>query len=58
MELGLYTFADVVPENAAGNDVETNQRFRHLMEEIGLADQLGLDVFGIGEHHRPTVDPP
>lgn len=49
----MYTFADVVPENAAGNDVETNQRFRHLMEEIGLADQLGLDVFGIGEHHRP-----
>lgn len=49
MELGLYTFADVAP----GNATTTQQRFRDLMEEIELADQAGLDVFGIGEHHRP-----
>jgi probable LLM family oxidoreductase len=53
MELGLYTFADMLPENASGHAIKTNQRFRDLMEEIGLAEQVGLDVFGIGEHHRP-----
>src|SRR5271168_558370 len=46
MELGLATFADL-----AGG-VSPSQRMRDLMEEIELADQLGLDVFGIGEHHR------
>jgi probable LLM family oxidoreductase len=47
MELGLYTFADVGPE------IDPARRLRNLMEEIELADQLGLDVFGVGEHHRP-----
>lgn len=46
MELGLATFADL----ASG--VSPHQRMRELMEEVELADQLGLDVFGIGEHHR------
>lgn len=53
MELGLYTFADVQPEAAAGRAATTHQRISELMEEIKLADELGLDVFGIGEHHRP-----
>ena len=47
MELGLYTFADVGPE------IEPGRRLRNLLEEIELADQVGLDVFGVGEHHRP-----
>jgi hypothetical protein len=47
MELGLATFADL----AAG--ASPQQRMRELMEEVELADQLGLDVFAIGEHHRP-----
>jgi len=47
MELGLATFADL----ASG--VSPRQRMKDLMEEVELADQLGLDVFGIGEHHRP-----
>ncbi len=47
MELGLATFADL----ASG--VTPRQRMQQLMEEIELADQLGLDVFGVGEHHRP-----
>ncbi|PSJ57861.1 LLM class flavin-dependent oxidoreductase [Pseudaminobacter soli (ex Li et al. 2025)] len=52
MEIGLYTFADVSPE--PGPDAVTPfQRLRSLMEEIELADQVGLDVFGLGEHHRP-----
>ena len=47
MELGLATFADVSPT------VSAEQRMRDLMEEVKLADEVGLDVFGIGEHHRP-----
>ena len=47
MELGLYTFADVGPE------IGPAQRLRNLLEEVELADQVGLDVFGVGEHHRP-----
>jgi len=47
MELGLATFADL----ASG--VSPRQRMQELMEEVVLADQLGLDVFGVGEHHRP-----
>src|SRR5579872_6106218 len=47
MELGLATFADL----AAGKSPE--QRMRELLEEAELADQLGLDVFAVGEHHRP-----
>lgn len=51
MELGLYTFADVSP--APGRGIGPHQRLRNLIEEIRLADEVGLDVFGLGEHHRP-----
>jgi probable LLM family oxidoreductase len=47
MELGVATFADL----AAG--ISPEQRMRDLLEEVELADQLGLDVFALGEHHRP-----
>jgi len=47
MELGLLTFADLGPE------IDPAQRLHNLLEEIELADQVGLDVFGVGEHHRP-----
>ena len=53
MELGLYTFADVQPDNIPGKTLNTHQRIKDLMEEIKLADEVGLDVFGVGEHHRP-----
>jgi probable LLM family oxidoreductase len=52
MELGLYTFADVDP-NATDKGAEGRRRLANLIEEIELADQVGLDVFGLGEHHRP-----
>src|SRR3954454_18045926 len=47
MELGVYTFADLDPAHGA------QQRMHDLVEEIELADQVGLEVFGLGEHHRP-----
>jgi len=46
LELGLATFADLGP------GVTPEQRMRELLEEAQLADQLGLDVFAVGEHHR------
>jgi probable LLM family oxidoreductase len=53
MELGLYTFADVMLSPKTGETISPAQRLRNLIEEIELADQVGLDVFGVGEHHRP-----
>lgn len=53
MELGIYTFAETTPDAVTGRTVAPAQRLRDLIEEIELADQLGLDVFGLGEHHRP-----
>jgi probable LLM family oxidoreductase len=51
MELGIYTFGDVAV--TPGHGVDAHQRLRNLVEEIRLADEVGLDVFGLGEHHRP-----
>src|SRR4051812_24032992 len=53
MELGLSTFADIGLEPGKGGTVTGVERMKNLIEEVELADQLGLDVFGIGEHHRP-----
>jgi probable LLM family oxidoreductase len=53
MELGIYTFAELVPDPVSGETVTAHRRLRDLIEEIELADRLGLDVFGVGEHHRP-----
>ncbi len=52
MELGIYTFVEAMPDVVTGEQISGHQRMQNLMEEIQLADQLGLDVFGIGEHHR------
>jgi probable LLM family oxidoreductase len=53
MQLGIYTFAERTPDPRTGHLVTAAQRLRDLIEEIELADQLGLEVFGVGEHHRP-----
>jgi probable LLM family oxidoreductase len=53
MEIGVYTFAETTPDPATGRRPEAAARLRDLLEEIGLADEVGLDVFGVGEHHRP-----
>lgn len=53
MELGIMTFADMEADSSTGKGINGHQRIKDLMEEIVLADQLGLDIFGIGEHHRP-----
>jgi probable LLM family oxidoreductase len=48
MELGIYTFGEL-----ASGETSPADRLRNLLEEIELADEVGLDVFGVGEHHRP-----
>jgi probable LLM family oxidoreductase len=53
MELGLFTFAELTPDPGTGRTVTPAERLRDLLEEIELADQVGLDVYGVGEHHRP-----
>jgi probable LLM family oxidoreductase len=47
VEIGVYSFAELSPE------ITPERRLRNLLEEIELADQVGLDVYGVGEHHRP-----
>ncbi|MBK9732766.1 MAG: LLM class flavin-dependent oxidoreductase [Chitinophagaceae bacterium] len=52
MEIGIYTFAETTPDPKTGKTISQQQRMKNLLEEIELADQLGLEIFGIGEHHR------
>lgn len=51
MELGIYSFGDVQKDKATGELGTTGEATRNLLEAIQLADQVGLDYFGIGEHH-------
>lgn len=53
MELGIYSFAETRVDPRTGRQLDAPQRIRDLLEEILLADQVGLEVFGVGEHHRP-----
>src|SRR5450755_4232126 len=53
MELGISSFAELTPDPVTGKTVSGYQRMMDLMEEIELADQIGLDVYALGEHHRP-----
>src|SRR5690242_1328092 len=53
MEIGVYSFAELRRDPATGEAIGAQQRLRDLLEEAELADRLGLDVFGVGEHHRP-----
>jgi len=53
VELGITTFGEVTPDPQRGRILDPGMRLRNLIEEIELADQVGLDVFGVGEHHRP-----
>ena len=52
MEIGLFSFVETAFDPATGRQLGAEQRLKDLLEEIELADQVGLDVFGVGEHHR------
>ena len=52
-ELGLYTFIELAPDPHTGHLISPAQRLQHFLERVELAEQVGLDVIGLGEHHRP-----
>jgi probable LLM family oxidoreductase len=52
MQIGVDSFAAAISDPVTGLTIKPEERMQHLLEEIELADRVGLDVFGIGEHHR------
>lgn len=52
MEIGISTFVETTPDVQTGELISHAERLREVVEEIVLADQVGLDVYGVGEHHR------
>jgi probable LLM family oxidoreductase len=52
MELGVYSFGDATVDST-GYEVTHAERIARLVEEVEAADRAGLDVYAIGEHHRP-----
>jgi len=53
MHIGIDSFVSTVTDPETGVDVTPLERVQHLLEEVERADQVGLDTYGIGEHHRP-----
>ena len=53
MQIGIDSFVSIVTDPLTGRDVSPVERVEHLLEEVERADQVGLDTYGIGEHHRP-----
>ncbi len=53
MELGITTFAETYPDPATRELIGHGERLDRVLEEIVLAEEVGLDVYGVGEHHRP-----
>ncbi|RKS80472.1 putative LLM family oxidoreductase [Motilibacter peucedani] len=52
MELGVTTFAETYPTGPSGETPTHGERLREVLEEVEVAEQVGLDVYGVGEHHR------
>src|ERR1700729_2651938 len=53
MAFGAYPFVETRRDPATGEPVDVDKAFADVIEQIELADRVGLDVFGLGEHHRP-----
>ncbi|MFC7366614.1 MULTISPECIES: LLM class flavin-dependent oxidoreductase [Bhargavaea] len=51
-EIGIYTLGDIVRDPHTGKTLSAGQRLKEIIDAAKLADRLGLDVFGVGEHHR------
>lgn len=52
IELGISTFGETTPLEKTGQAISHDERIRDLLEEVELADKLGIDAFAVGEHHR------
>lgn len=55
MDLGIYTFGDHNPNPVTGEAATPREKLRQTVDLARLADELGLDVFAVGEHHRPDM---
>jgi alkanesulfonate monooxygenase SsuD/methylene tetrahydromethanopterin reductase-like flavin-dependent oxidoreductase (luciferase family) len=55
MEIGLYTFGDITPDPHTGRAIPVRQRYAEMLAAAKLADEAGLHVFGVGEHHRLDI---
>jgi probable LLM family oxidoreductase len=53
MEIGISTFADIQADGLSGKAMNAHSRMQEVLAEGKLADEIGLDVFALGEHHRP-----
>jgi len=53
MELGITSFAETIPSHGGDPPVSHGERLRQILEEVEVAESVGLDVYGLGEHHRP-----
>lgn len=52
MEIGVYTFGDILPDPRTGKAPTAREKMRDVVRMAKLADEVGLDVFAVGEHHR------
>lgn len=52
VEIGVYTFGELIPDPQTGRAISARQRLQEIVAAAKLADEAGLDVFGVGEHHR------
>src|SRR4029079_13646065 len=52
MELGIYTFGDITPDPNTGRAISSAQRYAEILAAAKFADEAGLHIFGVGEHHR------
>ncbi|MFF2481489.1 LLM class flavin-dependent oxidoreductase [Paenibacillus sp. NPDC058071] len=52
IEFGIYTLGDLSPNPVTGSALTAQQRIREVIDAAVLADRAGIDVFGVGEHHR------
>ena len=55
MELGLTSFAETPPDPVTGEAMSHGERLRNVIAEVEKAEEVGLDVYGLGEHHRPDM---
>ncbi len=52
MEIGIYTLADIGPNPLTKQTISAKERLDEIIQAARLADEAGLDLFGVGEHHR------
>lgn len=52
MQLGLTSFAETHADPDTGLSISHGERLRNVVDEVVLAEEVGLDVYGLGEHHR------